>query len=74
MFKVLFDTENFYIYCSKVSPFDGPITRFIDIAHQTFTLRELIAAPMVTKGLLAAQLQQLCLFTTSQMQKVVIHA
>ena len=46
----------------------------LNIAHHVFTLGEFIAASMtMMKELVTAQVRQLCLFTTSEIQKVVIH-
>ena len=66
IFKILFNTKGFYICRSKVSSFYGPMICLLDIAHHTFTLGEIIAASMVVKGCVAAQVRQLCLFTTSE--------
>ena len=49
--EILFDSKNF----SKVSPFYGSMICLFDIAHQTFTLPKFIAASMVVKELVAAQ-------------------
>ena len=67
MFKALFDTESFYVPRSKVSPFYGSMIYLSDIAHHTFTLEEFVEISMVVKGLIAAQVRQLCLFTNSEM-------
>ena len=62
MFKVLFDTKSFCIYCLKVLPFDEPIFCLWDIAHHTLTLEEFIARSMVVTRFVAAQVPQLRLF------------
>ena len=67
MFNVLLDTKSFYVNCSQMSPFYGPMICLLDIVHHTFTLGELIEASMVVKKLVAAEVPQLSLFTIPEM-------
>ena len=49
-----------------------PMICLFDIAQHTFTLGEFIVALMVTQGLVAAQIRQLCLLMNSEMKKQVV--